>query len=72
MGVGLPFQRLGYRQRAPTSGQEPESMPPFPLPRYRRSIHPFSYVTHIQLPLFKELRYVSHTQHHRQSTSSSD
>ena len=30
-GVGIPFQRLGYRRRSPALGK-PESMPPFPLP----------------------------------------
>ena len=68
--VGVPFQCLSYGKCGPALGQEPESMPPFSLPRCRRSIHPFSYVTHIQLPPLKELRYVPHAHHHRQSTSS--
>ena len=68
-GVGIPFQRLGYRRRSPALGQKPESMPPFPLPRCWRSIHAFSQVTYIQLPPFKKFHYVPHTQHHRHSTS---
>ena len=68
-GVGIPFQRLGYRRRSPALGQKPESMPPFPLPRCWRSIHAFSQVTCIQLPPFKKFHYVPHTQHHRHSTS---
>ena len=33
------------------------------------TLHAFPQVTYIQLPPFEELRYVSHTLHHRQSIS---
>ena len=40
-----------------------------PLTRCWCSIHAFPQVAYIQLPPFEELRYVSHTLHHRQSIS---
>jgi len=67
-GVGVQFQCLGYRRCGPALDQEPESMPPFALPRFWRSIHAFPYLTYIQLPPFKELHYVPDT-HHRHPTA---
>ena len=42
----LLHQGLGHRRGGPAAGQEPESMPLFPLPGRRRQVHPAPHMVH--------------------------
>ena len=60
-GVGIPFQRLGYRRRSPALGQKPESMPPFPPPEVL-ALDTCVLAGHLHpVPPFKKFHYVPHT-----------
>ena len=61
-GVGIPFQRPGHRRGRPTLRQQPQRVPPFPLPWRRSPIHPPSYLSLIHSPPLQQWPHLHHAQ----------